>query len=227
MSSLPPINQNFFPISHDLRGKDTVQDFRYLRTSITKGEERETVLLKRFSALLDTRSPSLPCLESTKLTELPWSNIHTRVCTGHSHRDTQQKSSCSQGHWVAVPSLTALHSPSPLGSSIKSPCFKEALPPSPQLKSLAIPLSCTKSSQHLATPAKGFGHALSYPSNDDACLSSWAKLRSSAPAEQGSWAGARSFSLQQFTPEQMALLACLSHPTKNGHSVHKLGLGAK
>lgn len=65
---------------------------------------------------------------------------------------------CPQPYWMAVPALTplrALHSPSLLGSSIKSPRFKEALPLSLPLKSLAIPLSYTDSSQHLATPAKG------------------------------------------------------------------------
>lgn len=84
---------------------------------------------------------------------------------GHRHRDTQQKSFCPQGYWMAVPSLTTLrplllpslevHPRSLLGSSIKSPHFKEALQPSPQLQCLAVPQSCTNPSQNLATPAKG------------------------------------------------------------------------
>lgn len=40
-------------------------------------EKRETLLLKRFLALLDTRAPTQPCSEDTELMELPQRNIHT------------------------------------------------------------------------------------------------------------------------------------------------------
>lgn len=42
MSFLPLVNLRFFPSSHDLRQKGTVQDNRYFRTSKTKREERDT-----------------------------------------------------------------------------------------------------------------------------------------------------------------------------------------
>lgn len=114
MSFLPPINLNFFPSSHHLRQKDTVQDNRYLRTSKTK---EETQLLKRFSALLNTRSPSQPCSEFTKLRI-----CHGAISTPESAQDTGTgtHSRCPSTHRVT--GWLFLHS-HPSGSCTHLPCW--------------------------------------------------------------------------------------------------------
>lgn len=130
------------------------------------GEERGSgsAALKRSSALTDTRAPAQPCSDDTELMELlmaphqPQSLLQDAGTRTHRSPSAHRLlGGCLFTHTPQALALLSLgmHLPSLLGSSVKSPCFKEALQPSPQPQCLAIPQSCTNPSRYLATPAKG------------------------------------------------------------------------